>query len=249
MDPRLHCCHITVSLMDSLRVMPRFIVTTGRDVSHGERTEEALRRLNTLLELQCARIARVLHDETSQVLAAAHVTIADIAHDVPPPVQARLQQVRLQLGEAAEQLRRISDDLHPTSLDVLGLIESTKFIARAFTSRTGVPLAIETHLDEPCPAPVAAIVYRFAQEALTNIDQHAQATSASITIGREGSRLVCVICDDGVGFDVAALARDGAQSFGLMQIRDRLEAAGGTLDIASAPQQGTRLLAAIPLET
>jgi signal transduction histidine kinase len=92
-------------------------------------------------------------------------------------------------------------------------------------------------------------VHRLTQEALTNIDEHAHATTASITIGRQGSRLVCAIRDDGVGFDVAAtLARNGEANLGLKMIRDRVEAAGGTLEITSNPRQGTCLHAVIPLE-
>jgi len=224
-------------------------VTPGRDVTHGQGTEAAMRRLNSLLERQSARIAGLLHDEAGQFLAAAHLAIADIARDVPPPVQARLQQVRMHLDEVVEQLRSISHELHPSIIDHLGLVEAVKFISRAFTRRTGVQLTIEAHLDEPCPATVGAVVYRFVLEALTNIGEHAQAASVSIAIAREGSRLLCAICDDGAGFDVAVtLASNGTHSHGLMLIRDRLEAVGGTLDITSAPQQGTRLRAIIPLE-
>jgi signal transduction histidine kinase len=224
-------------------------VTPGRDVTHGKGPEAAMRRLNSLLELQSARIAGLLHDNAGQLLVSAHMAIADIARDMPAPVQARLQQVRMHLDEVAEQLRSISDELHPSILDDLGLVEAVKFISRVFTRRTGVQLAIEAHLDEPCPATVGAVVYRFVQEALTNIGEHAQAASASIAIAREGSRLLCAICDDGAGFDVAAtLASNGNHSLGLMLIRDRLEAVGGTLDITSAPQQGTHLRVVIPLE-
>ena len=230
---------------------PRFshVVTPGRDVRHRQGTDAAMRRLNRLLELQSARIAGELHDEASQFLASAHLAIADISRDVPPPVQARLQQVRLHLDEVAKQLRSISDELHPSILDDLGLVQAVEFISRAFTRRTGVRLAIEADLDQPCPAAVAAVVYRLVQEALRNIGEHARAASASIAIAREGSRLVCAICDDGAGFDVAAtLGRNANHSLGLLLIRDRLEAVGGTLDITSAPQHGTHLRAVVPLE-
>ena len=222
-------------------------VTTARDVTNGTRREAAMSRLNSRLELQSARIAGMLHDEAGQFLAAAHMAIADIARDVPPPVQARLQQVRLHLDEVTEQLRRISHELHPGILEDLGPMRAIKSIAQAFTRRTGVQLAIEVHMDEPCPPAAGAAVFRFVEEALTNIGAHARATSGSIAIAREGSRLVCAVCDDGAGFDVAAtLERRGDRSLGLMLMRDRLEAVGGTLHIMSAPQQGTHLCAVIP---
>jgi len=225
------------------------VAAPRRAVTHEKESEAAVRRLNRSLELQAARIAGVLHDEAGQFLASAHMAIADISLDVPPAVQARLQEVRLHLFEVAEQLRRISNELHPGILDHLGLVEAVKSIARAFTRRTGIQLVVEAQVDEPCPATAGAIVYRFVQAALANIGEHAHAASASVSIAREGSRLLCVICDDGAGFDVdARLARTGNQSRGLMMIRDRLEAVGGTLAITSAPQQGTRLRALVPLD-
>jgi signal transduction histidine kinase len=221
-------------------------VTTARDVTNGTRRDAAMSRLNSRLELQSARIAGMLHDEAGQFLAAAHMAIADIAHDVPPPVQARLQQVRLHLDEVAEQLRRISHQLHPGILEDLGPMQAIKSIAHAFTRQTGVQLAIDVHMDGPCPPAAGAAVFRFVEEALTNIGAHARATSGSIVITREGSRLVCAVCDDGAGFDVAATLERRGHSLGLMLMRDRLEAIGGTLHITSAPQQGTRLYAVIP---
>jgi signal transduction histidine kinase len=224
-------------------------VARARDVTSGTRKEAAMHRLNSRLELQSARIAGMLHDDACQFLASAHAAIADIALDVPPPVQARLQQVRLHLHQVTDQLRRISHELHPGILAVLGPIGAIRSIAQAFTERTGVRLAIEAQLDEPCPAAGTA-VFRFVEEALTNIGAHARATSASIAIAREGSRLVCAVCDDGVGFDVAAtLARRADHRLGLLLIRDRLEAMGGTLHITSTPEQGTYLCAVIPLES
>lgn len=225
------------------------VIPTGSGVNQGPANDAALRRLNALLGQQSIRLARLLHDEATQFLVSAHMAIADIAQDVPAPVQARLQDVRLQLDEAAKQLRQISHELHPGILDDLGLIDAIHFAGRTFTGETGVPLAITAHVDEPCPSAVAVLVYRFVQEALANIRDHAHAPSASIAIGRAGSFLMCAVSDEGEGFDVdATLAPDGDYGLGLMRIRDRIEAAGGTLDIASAPEQGTRLLAVIPLE-
>jgi len=211
--------------------------------------EPAVSRLNNLIELQSARLAAVLHDDTSQVLASAHMAIADVAGDASPLMQARLHQVRQHLHQVAEQLRRISHTLHPAIVDDLGASDAIKFVSRAFTRRTGVELAIDVNLGDRCPASVGTVVYRFVHEALSNIEQHAHSAYASITVARDGSRILCAVSDDGVGFDVeATLARSANHSLGLMLMRARLEAIGGALDITSAPQQGTRLGAVIPLE-
>jgi signal transduction histidine kinase len=223
-------------------------VTPERTVAYGK-SELAVLRLNRLVEQQSARLADMLHDDAGQVLASAHMEIQDVACDVSPSAQARLQQVRQHLHDVAEQLRRVSQELHPSIVDDLGLSDAITFISRTFTRRTGVKLAINVRLDGRYPTTLGAVVYRFLHEALTNIDKHAQATSASIAIAHDGGRLLCAVCDDGVGFDVAAtLGRDTNRGLGLVLIRARLEAIGGTLDITSAPQQGTRLHAAIPLE-
>jgi signal transduction histidine kinase len=222
---------------------------TSRSAVTERDSELAMRRLHTLVDLQSARIAGILHDETSQVLASAHLAIADIAREMPPSMQTRLREVRQHLDEVAEQLRRVSHDLHPGILDDLGLVDAIKYVARGFTQRTGIRLTIDVDLPEPCPVALGAVVYRFVLEALTNIGDHARAASASIAIARHGSRLLCTVRDDGAGFDVAAtLAHNADPRLGLMLVRARLEAAGGTLDITSTPQLGTRLSAVIPLE-
>src|SRR4051812_4202872 len=207
----------------------------------------ALRRLTTLLALQSARISGVLHDETSQVLAFAHLAIEDIADDVPAPVQARLDGVRQHLRAVADQLRRISHDLHPAIVDDLGAADAIKFIVRTFTRATGIALAIEVDVEEPWPASKGALVFRFVQAALANIGDHAHATAASVTISGDGSGFRCTVCDDGVGFDVAAAQARGT-GLGLMLIRARIEAAGGSLQISSVPHRGTCITAVIPPE-
>jgi signal transduction histidine kinase len=212
------------------------------------RIELAPRRPNDVIDLQAARISDVLHDNASQVLASIHMTIEDIAYDVPAAVQARLQRVRQHLHEVAEQLRRISHELHPRIVDDLGAVGAIRFIARTFARQTGVRLAIDVRVDE-CPAAIGAVVYRLVHEGLANIGAHARASAASITIAREGSRLVCTVCDDGIGFDAAALpARPIDRAPGLALIRARVEAAGGALAVTSGPQQGTCLRADFPLE-
>jgi two-component system, NarL family, sensor kinase len=218
-------------------------------VARHDTIEAAMARLNTLLELQSARIAGVLHDDVSQVLAAAHLAIDEIAGESPAAVQRRLHKIRRHLHEVAEQLRRISHDLHPGILEDVGVADAIRFISRAFTRRTGVQLTLSLHLDQPCPPATGAVVYRLVEEGLTNISAHARATAASIAIARDGSRIVCTISDDGVGFDVeAVVARTADHGLGLMLTRGRLEAIGGTLDVTSAPQHGTRLCAVIPVE-
>jgi PAS domain S-box-containing protein len=223
-------------------------VATGRDAAHRRRTEEALRRLSGQLERESARIAGALHDEAGQFLSAAHITIADVARDLSPVVQARLLQARQHLDEVAAQLRRVSHELHPSILVDLGLPEAIRHIASAFSRRTGVRLTIDTDLARPCPPLVATVVYRFVQEALTNMGRHARATSGTLGLQWDGVTLSCAVGDNGVGFDEDQVARKGTRGIGLLLIRDRIEAAGGTFQIATSTGRGTELRMTMSLE-
>jgi signal transduction histidine kinase len=212
-------------------------------------SDSAVSRLNTLIERQSGRIAAVLHDDVSQVLAAAHMTLEDIACDVSPAVQARLRQVRAHLHQVENQLRGISRQLHPAVVEDFGLADAITFSSRAFTRRTGVQLALTIRHDVPCSDRAADVVFRVVQEALANIAAHAHATSASIAIAAQDAHLLCTVCDDGDGFDAdATLAANRRQRLGLELIRARVEALGGVFDIASTPRRGTRLRAIVPLE-
>jgi signal transduction histidine kinase len=209
----------------------------------------AVRRLNALIERQSDRIAALLHDDVSQVLAATHMTLEDIACDVPPAVQARLRQVRGHLHQVESQLRVISRQLHPAAVEDFGLADAVTFASRAFTRQTGIHLALTIRLDAPCSDRAADVVFRVVQEALANIATHAHATSASIGIAARGAHLLCTVCDDGDGFDAGAVpVANGDQRLGLQLMRARVEALGGAFDVASSPQHGTRLRAIVPLE-
>jgi PAS domain S-box-containing protein len=222
-------------------------VATGRDITSRKRAIEALRRLNNQLELESGRIAGVLHDEAGQFLTFAHITLADIARDVPPEIQARLQDVRRHLEQVEGDLRRVSHELHPSIIDDLGLLEAIRFHADSFARRTGIRVTVDAELEQPCPRAIQTVLYRLVQEALTNMGKHADATSASITLKSEAPLICCTIRDNGVGFDVAAMpAKSNGRGLGLKLIQDRLEAFGGSLQIISGPGQGTELRTTIP---
>jgi two-component system, NarL family, sensor histidine kinase NreB len=224
-------------------------VSTGRDITERKRAEAALRRLNTALEQEAARIASVLHDEAGQFLSSAHITLADVARDLAPEHRARVQQVRHHLDLAEQQLRRVSHELHPRMLDDLGLIEAVRFLVHGFGRRTGISVDVDVSVASSCPRPVETIVYRLVQEGLTNIGKHARATRVSVVLGTEEQRIVCAIRDDGVGFDVAStLEKRDRFSLGLTLMRDRVEAVGGTLTIVSTPARGSELRASVPME-
>lgn len=203
----------------------------------------ALRRLNETLEGEIQRLAHDVHDQAGQLLVAARLALSSLAREAP---DAREGVVRVSdiLDRAEQELRRISHELRPLVLDDLGLLPAIQLLAEGLSGR-GLAVAIDGHLrGRPGPRTETA-AYRVVQEALTNVARHARARNVSIRLARDGDRLVCQVRDDGVGFDDGAVRRGG---LGLLGIRERLHALGGTLQIRGGPGRGAELHFHLPWE-
>ena len=227
--------------------LPRPADAIAPSALHG--SAAAVQRLHALIARQSGRIAAVLHDDVSQVLAAVHMTLEEIACDLSPALQARLRDVRAHLHHVEDQLHGISRQLHPAVVEDFGLADAITFTARAFTRRTGIQLALSLRLEDPCRPAAADVIFRAVQEALANVAAHAGAASASVTVSSQRQSVFCAVCDDGVGFDASALqSAPGSERFGLQLIRARVEALGGAFEVESALGQGTRVRAIVPAE-
>jgi signal transduction histidine kinase len=208
----------------------------------------ALHHLNETMECEIQRIAHGVHDEAGQLLDAARLVMSGVSEDVPPRVRERLQQVGAILDQAEMELRLLSHELRPIVLDDLGLVPALRFLGDCFAKRTGIAVTVEATLERRPAARMETAVYRIAQEALANVARHSRARNVTIHLARRpDGTLRGAIIDDGTGFDVdrAAGAHKG---LGLVAIRERLNAVGGTLEIHSAPSRGTELRFVIPLE-
>lgn len=209
----------------------------------------ALRRVNETLEQEIQRIAHAVHDEAGQLLVAARLAMSGMAQEVTPSVRERLQEVGTILDQVEKQLRRLSHELRPTILDDLGLVPAVRFLADGISKRTELSVRVESSLETRCPPNIETVLYRVVQEALTNITKHARAENVKIQLTQVARNLHCLIQDDGAGFDVSAvLSRKENRGLGLVGIRERLNAVGGTLQVQSQPGQGTGLLVKIPME-
>lgn len=209
----------------------------------------ALRAVNETLEREIQRIAHALHDEAGQLLVAAEIAISELALEVSPDVQKRLHGIKALLDQAEQQLRRISHELRPLILDDLGLMPAVRFLSEGISKRSKLSIHVQSSLEERFAPAAETALYRIVQEALSNISRHAQAGSVSIQFSRSERNLCCLIKDDGKGFDVRAHeARRGQQGLGLIGMRERLNALGGTLQVHSEPERGTSLLVTIPVE-
>jgi signal transduction histidine kinase len=209
----------------------------------------ALRQLNETLEEEIKRIAYAVHDEAGQLLVAVHLALADVARQLPDSQKEQVGRIEELLNQVEKQLRRYSHELRPTVLDDLGWIPAIRFLAESVSKRTHLPIQIKAVFPGRLSDAVETALYRIVQEALTNASKHAKATRVWIQIRREDKSLCCSIRDDGVGFNaLAAQAHGKRKGLGLIGIRERLNAVGGTLSINSAPGRGTKLLIRLPLE-
>jgi signal transduction histidine kinase len=207
-----------------------------------------LRRLNELLESQAKRIAFSLHDEASQLLAAVHISLAEATHGLPPKITRRFDTVKDLMGQIEDRLRSLSHELSPPILLELGLCPALEVLADGVARRWGFAVTVKSSLHADIPPTVQTSVYRITQEALTNVAKHAAAGRAEIELRQTAHSLVCSVRDDGIGFDSNPISREVQSGLGLMEIRERVAALGGTLRLHSQQNHGTDLTVEIPLE-
>ena len=209
---------------------------------------EALRRFDERREEQARRIARELHDEAGQLLAAVHLALERAGRHIAPEGSEPLAQAVEMLRQAEDELRRLAHELRPVVLDDLGLMPALRFLGEGAARRSGVAVGV-TGPEERLPPEVETALYRAAQEALNNISRHARASRASIDVRRTEREVLCRIQDDGRGFSPDRVLAPGRRSgLGLDGLRERMAGLGGTLAISSQPGRGTELLIRIPLE-
>jgi signal transduction histidine kinase len=211
----------------------------------------ALRRLNELLEGEVGRIAHALHDQAGSILATATLELDMAARELLPAGHRRLAGVRRLLDETGEQLRHLSHELRPTILDDLGLRPALEFLAQGIEQRTGLKIKVSGQLRTRLPVAAEIAIYRVAHEALNNTVRHGGGTATvSISLEQADGHIRCVISDDGTGFDVdSVLAPGGKRGLGLLGMRERTNAVGGTFQISSAPGRGTRIEVVLPLKS
>jgi len=217
-----------------------------------EKNRELQRLTNGILAAQedeRHRIARELHDDTMQALAALVVQarLAGRRQDVAG-LRAGLDQVREGIGQTLVELRRLAYDLRPTALDELGLTAALAGLANDFAERTGV--RIEPHLVAPSarlPGPYEIVLYRVAQEALSNVAKHAKATAARLELAVTAATIRLVVADNGCGFLPDQQRQSRENGLGLLGMAERVQALHGRLSIDSAAGSGTRVAVDLPV--
>ena len=206
---------------------------------------ELTRHLLTAREDERARLARNLHDELGALLTAAKLDAARIRSRLAgrePEALERLAHLVSTLNSSIALGRSIIEDLRPSTLSNLGLVSTLEILAREFGEQAGVMVHCTLSPVSLLPA-TEMVVYRAVQEAITNIGKYAHAGQVWLTLEAAGDTVQVSVRDDGVGFDGSQTSRS---SFGLLGMRFRVEAEGGTLSINSAPGQGTQVQLTLP---
>ncbi len=201
--------------------------------------------LQTAREDERNRLARNLHDELGALLTSAKLDAARIRSRLAgtaPEALERLAHLVDTLNSSIALGRRIIEDLRPSTLSNLGLVATLDILAREFAEQSGIKLHC-TLAPVKLDATAELVIYRLVQEAITNIAKYAKARNVWVTLGTDGGNVEVSVRDDGVGFDTGAKPQS---AFGLVGMRYRVEAEGGTLALVSAPGQGTQIRVSLP---
>ncbi len=229
----------------------------ARDVTEEVLMQENLRfyiqQTTRAQEGERKRIARQLHDEVAPPILLLIQRLDSVASLTRPKISRsmaeKLEDLRSQAISALEGVRRCAQDLRPSILDDLGLIAALEWIAEDLTKKNGIGARVEVAGNKKeLPAEVQLLLFRIAQEALSNIRRHAQASTALVKLDFGSNKLSLTVSDDGRGFELsprADLARDG--KLGVAGMYERAHLLGGALQIESAPGKGTRIVAEVPL--
>ncbi len=224
----------------------------AEELEERTRTEKEIRALSARLidaqEEERARLARELHDDLSQQIAALSIATSNLKTDIPKELaSARAQSDRLQqnLAGLSEAIRRLSHELHPAVLEHAGLAAALRAYCSEFSALTGVRVRLEVEGSfGGVPSAVSLCVYRIVQEALQNVAKHAQVAEASVQLRRSPETLSLIIADRGAG--IAPDRTGAAAGLGLVSIKERTRLVRGTVQIQSDPDEGTTITLSIP---
>jgi len=210
-----------------------------------QRLRELAQHLQTSVEAERAAIAREIHDDVGGSLTALKLELAWIArHSDSETVRSRVASAQEIVTHAIEASQRVMHNLRPAILEQ-GLVAALQWMTSRFERRTGVACHFRTDAAAlELPAGVPLVAYRTAQEALTNVTKHAQASRVDVELATAAGVLTLEISDDGRGFSAGDLAK--ARSFGIRGLRERAGTVGGWVDLSSGGR-GSTLILSVPL--
>lgn len=240
-------------------VASRHVGQLEREIERQRQSEQQNRRdlerlsarLVTSQEEERRRLARELHDEVGQALTAIKVEMGVALRSLSGDSRARgsIEEARSITETTLQNVRDLSQLLHPSMLDDFGLPEALTAYLRNFSKRTGIVARLnDGELDGRLPPEAEVTVYRIVQEALTNVARHSGARSCDVALTRRDGLLELAIEDDGRGIgSMPARLLEVRRGLGLIGMRERAQALGGTFNIENRTNGGTRILVRLPL--
>jgi len=220
------------------------------DATRQRAAQRQVRALSRMLlaaqEKERRTVARELHDDITQQIAAAAINLSVLIARIPDSAQdLRADATRIASGlrSLSTHVHALSRRMHPHALETLGLARAVEAECRSFAERTGIGMTTNMTDTEPLPPRVALAAFRICQESLQNVARHARATSIRVDVIRSGSDLQLSVKDSGVGFNVRGLHR----GLGLAGMRERALAVGGRISVTSGFKRGTTVKLTIPL--
>jgi len=230
-------------------------VRESEQALHGAygRLRSLTRRLEDAKEEERRRIARELHDEMGQALSAVKINLKALGRlSEDTTTSERIGDALSLVDGIIGHVRTLSLDLRPPLLDELGLVVALRGYAEGQSVRAGVDISVEANAEAgDIPAEIAIAAFRIVQESVHNVLRHApDAHSVTVSVRRDPQRLSVTVRDDGRGFDLAAALERAATGghLGLLGMRERVEALGGSFEIETEPGRGTAVHAGIPLD-
>ena len=221
---------------------------------HGRRLQKLSLEIVNVQEEERKRLAQELHDEMGQSLTAIRINLAALERDVLPgasaDVRSRVTEAASLVEQMLDQTRDLALDLRPAMLDDLGLLPTLEWYVGKCARRLGIDIDLRVaHLDGRLTPEKELVVFRAVQEACTNVSKHAQARRMSIRLECADDVVSVLIVDDGRGFEARSLGDSDVASrgAGLFGMSERLANLGGSLEVSSAPGEGTELFIQLPV--
>lgn len=257
----LMACFSAIFIVHSLRsfqVENAQRITALKEAQENERHRleelrgELLHRTVKAQETERKRIALELHDQIGQIFTALSMGLHGLAQNIEQSPSRAIHQAHQMEGVAAsgiQEMHRLVTGLHPAQLDDLGLAAALRWYIQELTDQNLLKVDVNSQIPHlSLPTDMRVVLFRIAQEALTNVIRHAQATQAMIEISSNPSEIKMVIEDNGHGFDVEEKLTQAKEklSFGLFGMMERAALVGGNCSITSLPDQGTRIEIVVP---
>jgi PAS domain S-box-containing protein len=231
-------------------------VSVVQDITEHKRVEEELRQLPWRIieaqETERLRVAREMHDGVNQVIASVKMRLRKVESHVRtlnPAAREILARCDKLLVQALEENRRIAHNLRPSDLDELGLAAACRNFCKEIQARTNMTVKCSiAPLGQRLPPAVELNLFRIVQEALTNVEKHAQARTIRLRLSIQGDSVVLRIQDDGRGFapQRSKAGKGKWRGIGLTNMRERALSSGGTCEVLSTPKKGTTISVCIP---